>query len=138
MHIGRKVLAVGLAAVAVGAATGTALAASGGSSAAQPATASVEAASAVKADVQSPALVKMTMTQLTAKLGVSEKQMVIALDDMKMTVVNSKKLSHDAVQGVMIKVLASDLGISGAAATWAVEEIDGGYVPTYVNWGFGN
>jgi len=60
--------------------------------------------------------------------------MISALDDMKNTPVSSKKLSPDAAQS---KVLASDLGISDALATWVVEEIGGGYVPTYINWGFG-
>ena len=111
MHIGRKVMAFGLAAMVVGAAAGTALAASGGSSSAQPTAAS---AVAVSASTQSTALVKMTMAQLTAKLGLSEKQMISALDDMKNTPVSSKKLSPDAAQS---KVLASDLGISDALAT---------------------
>ncbi len=133
MHMGRKVMAIGLAAVAVGAATGTALAASGGSSTSQATATSVLAANT---SAQQPQLTKMTMTQLTAKLGSSEKQMVVALDDVKLTLVKSGKLSHDASMSLQVKILATDLGISGAAATWAIEEINGGYVPTYVNWGF--
>jgi hypothetical protein len=135
MHIGRKVTALGLAAIAISGAAGTALAASGGSSTAQPTAAPVAAFNAAS---QQPALEKMTMTQLTAKLGVSENKMISALDDMKNAVVSSTKLSPDAADSLMTKVLATDLGISASSARWAVEEINGGYVPTYVNWGFSN
>ena len=135
MHIGRKVTAFGLAAIVVGGAAGTALAASGGSSTAQ---ASAAPATAVKtAAATQPDLGKMTMTELTAKLGVSQARMVKALDDVKGTLMTSGKLSQDGVDTLVAKVLARDLGISGASATWAAEEIDGGYVPTYVDWGFG-
>lgn len=134
MHFGRKVAALGLAAMVVGGVAGTALAASGGSSGAQTSAAS---ATIVDASAQSTTLAKMTMTQLTAKLGVSQEQMVKALDDVKGTLVSSGKLSHDAAANLQVKLLVSDLGISGSAATWAVEEIDGGYVPTNVDWGFG-
>jgi hypothetical protein len=134
MHFGRKVAALGLAAMVVCGVAGTALAASGGSSGAQTSAAS---ATIVDASAQSTTLAKMTMTQLTAKLGVSQEQMVKALDDVKGTLVSSGKLSHDAAANLQVKLLVSDLGISGSAATWAVEEIDGGYVPTNVDWGFG-
>jgi hypothetical protein len=112
MHIGRKVTALGVAALVVGGAAGTALAASGGSSTAQ--TTASPVAAVTTAD-QQPALTKMTMAQLTAKLGKSEKQMVIALDDMKITVNGSGKLSTAAAENVMIKVLARDLGISASS-----------------------
>jgi hypothetical protein len=134
MHIGRKVTALGVAALVVGGAAGTALAASGGSSTAQ--TTASPVAAVTTAD-QQPALTKMTMAQLTAKLGKSEKQMVIALDDMKITVNGSGKLSTAAAENVMIKVLARDLGISASSARWVVEEINGRYVWTNVDWGFG-
>jgi hypothetical protein len=134
MHIGRNMAALSLAAVVVGGVAGTALAASGSSSTAQATAAPVVAA---KTAAQQSGLAKMTMAQLTAKLGVSEGQMVKALDDVKGTVLSSGKLSHDAAENLMAKVLASDLGISSTPATWAVEEIDGGYVPTYIDWGFG-
>jgi hypothetical protein len=134
IHFGRKVAALGLAAAVVGGVAGTALAASGSSTAAKP---TVEPAAAVVATkAAQPQLVKMTMTQLTEKLGVNEKEMIVALDDMKNTVITSGKLTQVQAENIMVKILASDLQISGAAATWAVEEINGGYVPTYVNWGF--
>jgi hypothetical protein len=131
MHLGRKVAALGLTTLAVGGAAGTALAASGGSGTPTSA-ASAAPVPAVQTDAQQPALTKMTMTQLTEKLGVSEKQMIFALDDMKTHWIKSKVSD----KGTLQNVLASDLGISGSAAQWVVEEIDGGYVPTYRNWGF--
>jgi hypothetical protein len=140
MHVGSKVAALGLAAVALCGAAGTAFAASGGSSTATTAGASAGTASSAavkaKAAAQQPALVKMTMTQLTEKLGVSQKQMVFALDDVKTTVSQSHGLTTATVQSVMNKILAKDLGISSASAAWANEEIDGGYIPTQLNWGF--
>ena len=133
MHIGRKVAAFGLAAIVVGGAAGTALAASGSSTA----QATAAPASAVKAASTQLELAKMTMPELTAKLGVSQTQMIKALDDVKGTLMTSGKLSRGAADILVAKVLARDLGISGTSATWAAEEIDGGYVPTYVDWGFG-
>jgi hypothetical protein len=128
MRIGRVAAGVGLAAVVIGGTAGTALAAGHSSSTAKP-------VAAVQAVAQTPALTKMTMAELTAKLGSSETPMIKALDDMKMTVVDSKPSAAE-VKSVMIKVLSTDLGISSANAEWAVDEIDGGYVDTRVNWGF--
>jgi hypothetical protein len=42
-----------------------------------------------------------------------------------------------SVKSIMIRVLASDLDISGSLAEWVVDEIGGGYVWTNVDWGFG-
>ena len=134
MHLGRKAAAIGLAAAVVGGVAGTALAASG-ATAATPAAAKIAAVKAA-ATTQQPQLVKMSMTALTAKLGATEPEMIKALDDMKDTVVTAGKLSPSGAHTLMVKVLATDLDISGAAATWAVDEITGGYVPTSVNWGF--
>lgn len=134
IHIAPKVAALGLAVLVVGGAAGTALAATDGSSAITTVAASPVAAGPVASTTPAPA--KMSMAQLTAKLGSNEKQMIIALDDMKNTVVSTPGLNAATARTVMIKVLAKDLGISGSAAAWAVDEIDGGYVVTSPNWGF--
>jgi hypothetical protein len=97
-HIGRVVAAV----VAAGTA-GVALAASGGSSTPQP-------AAATQAAAQAPALEKTTMAQVAKKLGKSQDEMIKALNDMRMSAINAGK---GDVKAVMVKTLASDLGISG-------------------------
>lgn len=141
MHMGRKAAAVGLAAAAVCGAAGTALAASGAGShaaTAQPATArSAASASAASSTQSSWPPAKTTMPAIAAKLGRNEKEMVYALDDMKNSVIGNPKVNRTNLESVEIKVLAVDLRISADAAKWVVEEINGGYVWTNVNWGFG-
>lgn len=127
MHIGRKVAAFGVAAMVVCGAAGTALAASGGTSGA---TTSTAAAAAVKADSTTQSTTAtLTYAQLAAKLGVSEKQLLAAVGDFKDTITSTPGAKSAAeLKSILAKTLVYDLHISGPAATWAADELLGGYV----------
>jgi hypothetical protein len=121
MHIKRNVAALGLAALVVGGAAGTAFAASGGSSTAHTHRASV---TAVHATLQSPALVKLTYSQLAAKLGVSTTALLRAIGDFKDTVVSIQgPVTSADLKTVMVKTLLIDLHISAPSAEWAASEL---------------
>jgi hypothetical protein len=121
MHIKRNVAALGLAALVVGGAAGTAFAASGGPSTAHTHRASV---TAVQTASQSPALVKLTYSQLAAKLGVSTTALLRAIGDFKNTLgsVPGPKTSAD-LKTIMVKTLVPDLHISASSAEWAASEL---------------
>jgi hypothetical protein len=128
MHIGRKLAAFGVAAMVVCGAAGTALAASGGTSGASTSTASSSAAVNTNVTTQSTA-VAVTYAQLAAKLGVSEKQLLAAVGDIKDTITSTPGAKSAAeLESILAKTLVYDLHISGSAATWAADELLGGYV----------
>jgi len=126
MHIGRKLTAFGLAAIVVGGATGTALAASSGSSGTQATASSIQT---VGNAAQTTAQAKITVAQLAAKLGVPEKQLLVALAEAKAVAVKVDKTGA-AADPILVKVLASDLQISGSTAEWIVGLIDSGALVT--------
>jgi hypothetical protein len=121
MHIKRNVAALGLAALVVGGAAGTAFASSGGSSTAHTHQASV---TAVQTASQSSALVKLTYSQLAAKLGVSTTALLRAIGNFKDTLgsIPGPKTSAD-LKTIMVKTLVSDLHISASSAEWAASEL---------------
>ena len=128
MHIGRKLAAFGVAAMVVCGAAGTALAASGGTSGASTSTASASASANTNVTTQSTA-VAVTYAQLAAKLGVSEKQLLAAVGDFKDTITSTPGAKSAAeLESILAKTLVYDLHISGSAATWAADELLGGYV----------
>jgi hypothetical protein len=130
MHIGRKVAAFGVAAMVVCGAAGTALAASGGTSGAPASTASAAAVNTnTSATTQLTATATLTYAQLAAKLGVSEKQLLAAVGDFKDTITSTPGAKSAAeLKSILVKTLVYDLHISGSAATWAADELLGGYV----------
>jgi hypothetical protein len=126
MHFGRNVTALGLAALVVGGAAGTALAASGGTSGAPTSTAP---AAAVNTNPTTQSTATLTYGQLAAKLGVSEKQLLAAVGDFKDTITSTPGAKSAAeLKSILVKTLVYDLRISGSAATWAADELLGGYV----------